>query len=98
MTVLLACHLCVCFQGWCVIKLRMTHSCVSSSVLQLLMNLCVELAVFAKMLLLSSNNFCTFLQLQENQDEIENMMNAIFKGVFVHRYRYAIICSNKYNS
>lgn len=28
------------------------------------------------------------LQLQENQDEIENMMNAIFKGVFVHRYRY----------
>lgn len=29
------------------------------------------------------------LQLQENQDEIENMMNAIFKGVFVHRYRYA---------
>uniref|UniRef100_A0A672L672 Cohesin subunit SA n=1 Tax=Sinocyclocheilus grahami TaxID=75366 RepID=A0A672L672_SINGR len=30
------------------------------------------------------------LQLQENQDEIENMMNAIFKGVFVHRYRDAI--------
>lgn len=29
-----------------------------------------------------------FFQLQENQDEIENMMNAIFKGVFVHRYRY----------
>lgn len=29
----------------------------------------------------------TFFQLQENQDEIENMMNAIFKGVFVHRYR-----------
>lgn len=28
-------------------------------------------------------------QLQENQDEIENMMNAIFKGVFIHRYRYA---------
>lgn len=28
-----------------------------------------------------------FFQLQENQDEIENMMNAIFKGVFVHRYR-----------
>uniref|UniRef100_A0AAY4ASE7 Stromal antigen 2a n=1 Tax=Denticeps clupeoides TaxID=299321 RepID=A0AAY4ASE7_9TELE len=28
--------------------------------------------------------------LQENQDEIENMMNAIFKGVFVHRYRDAI--------
>lgn len=27
-------------------------------------------------------------QLQENQDDIENMMNAIFKGVFVHRYRY----------
>uniref|UniRef100_A0A8C8VI56 Cohesin subunit SA n=1 Tax=Pelusios castaneus TaxID=367368 RepID=A0A8C8VI56_9SAUR len=26
-------------------------------------------------------------QLQEQQDEIENMMNAIFKGVFVHRYR-----------
>uniref|UniRef100_A0A4W5KSL5 STAG2 cohesin complex component n=1 Tax=Hucho hucho TaxID=62062 RepID=A0A4W5KSL5_9TELE len=31
-----------------------------------------------------------FLTLQENQDEIENMMNAIFKGVFVHRYRDAI--------
>lgn len=30
---------------------------------------------------------CSFFQLQENQDEIENMMNAIFKGVFVHRYR-----------
>lgn len=28
------------------------------------------------------------LQLQENQDEIENMMNSIFKGIFVHRYRY----------
>uniref|UniRef100_A0AAR2LQD2 SCD domain-containing protein n=1 Tax=Pygocentrus nattereri TaxID=42514 RepID=A0AAR2LQD2_PYGNA len=27
------------------------------------------------------------LQLQENQDEIENMMNSIFKGIFVHRYR-----------
>lgn len=27
-------------------------------------------------------------QLQENQDEIENMMNSIFKGIFVHRYRY----------
>ncbi|XP_059573799.1 cohesin subunit SA-3 isoform X2 [Alligator mississippiensis] len=26
-------------------------------------------------------------QLQEQQEEIENMMNAIFKGVFVHRYR-----------
>ncbi|NXS55892.1 STAG3 protein, partial [Brachypteracias leptosomus] len=26
-------------------------------------------------------------QLQEQQKEIENMMNAIFKGVFVHRYR-----------
>lgn len=26
-------------------------------------------------------------QLQENQDEIENMMNSIFKGIFVHRYR-----------
>ncbi|KAG9341743.1 hypothetical protein JZ751_018809 [Albula glossodonta] len=26
----------------------------------------------------------------QNQDEIENMMNAIFKGVFVHRYRDAI--------
>ncbi|NWS65090.1 STAG3 protein, partial [Chunga burmeisteri] len=26
-------------------------------------------------------------QLQEHQEEIENMMNAIFKGVFVHRYR-----------
>ncbi|KFQ78566.1 Cohesin subunit SA-1, partial [Phoenicopterus ruber ruber] len=33
--------------------------------------------------------FC-FLQLQENQDEIENMMNSIFKGIFVHRYRDAI--------
>lgn len=31
-------------------------------------------------------------QLQENQDEIENMMNAIFKGVFVHRYRYVKSC------
>ncbi|XP_023198274.1 cohesin subunit SA-2-like isoform X1 [Xiphophorus maculatus] len=29
-------------------------------------------------------------ELQENQDDIENMMNAIFKGVFVHRYRDAI--------
>uniref|UniRef100_A0A8C9SZ53 STAG2 cohesin complex component n=1 Tax=Scleropages formosus TaxID=113540 RepID=A0A8C9SZ53_SCLFO len=29
-------------------------------------------------------------ELQENQDEIENMMNAIFKGVFIHRYRDAI--------
>ncbi|MEQ2165948.1 Cohesin subunit SA-1, partial [Goodea atripinnis] len=28
--------------------------------------------------------------LQENQDEIENMMNSIFKGIFVHRYRDAI--------
>ncbi|XP_067412975.1 cohesin subunit SA-3 [Emydura macquarii macquarii] len=26
-------------------------------------------------------------ELQEQQEEIENMMNAIFKGVFVHRYR-----------
>ncbi|NXV94034.1 STAG3 protein, partial [Calonectris borealis] len=26
-------------------------------------------------------------QLQEQQEEIENMMNAVFKGVFVHRYR-----------
>ncbi|KAH1164638.1 hypothetical protein KIL84_009508 [Mauremys mutica] len=26
-------------------------------------------------------------ELQEQQKEIENMMNAIFKGVFVHRYR-----------
>ncbi|XP_078392396.1 cohesin subunit SA-1-like [Cetorhinus maximus] len=26
-------------------------------------------------------------ELQQNQEEIENMMNAIFKGVFVHRYR-----------
>uniref|UniRef100_A0A8C6M527 STAG2 cohesin complex component n=1 Tax=Nothobranchius furzeri TaxID=105023 RepID=A0A8C6M527_NOTFU len=36
--------------------------------------------------------FCSvlFFQLQENQDEIENMMNAIFKGVFVHRYRDSI--------
>ena len=32
-------------------------------------------------------HFVFLLQLQENQDEIENMMNAIFKGVFVHRYR-----------
>ncbi|XP_063058335.1 cohesin subunit SA-2a [Engraulis encrasicolus] len=29
-------------------------------------------------------------ELHENQDEIENMMNAIFKGVFIHRYRDAI--------
>uniref|UniRef100_A0A671Q176 Cohesin subunit SA n=1 Tax=Sinocyclocheilus anshuiensis TaxID=1608454 RepID=A0A671Q176_9TELE len=29
-------------------------------------------------------------ELQENQDEIENMMNSIFKGIFVHRYRDAI--------
>uniref|UniRef100_A0A8C2KLH8 Cohesin subunit SA n=1 Tax=Cyprinus carpio TaxID=7962 RepID=A0A8C2KLH8_CYPCA len=29
-------------------------------------------------------------ELQENQDEIENMMNAIFKGVFIHRYRDVI--------
>ncbi|XP_069502525.1 cohesin subunit SA-3 [Ambystoma mexicanum] len=29
-------------------------------------------------------------ELQENQEEIENMMNAVFKGVFVHRYRDAI--------
>ncbi|KAJ1084746.1 hypothetical protein NDU88_004892 [Pleurodeles waltl] len=26
-------------------------------------------------------------ELQENLEDIENMMNAIFKGVFVHRYR-----------
>ncbi|XP_069738559.1 cohesin subunit SA-3 [Phaenicophaeus curvirostris] len=26
-------------------------------------------------------------ELQEQQEEMENMMNAIFKGVFVHRYR-----------
>ncbi|KAM6032619.1 cohesin subunit SA-3-like, partial [Chlamydotis macqueenii] len=26
-------------------------------------------------------------ELQEQQEEIENMMNALFKGVFVHRYR-----------
>uniref|UniRef100_A0A8D1CPN2 STAG1 cohesin complex component n=1 Tax=Sus scrofa TaxID=9823 RepID=A0A8D1CPN2_PIG len=26
-------------------------------------------------------------ELQENQDEIENMMNSIFKGIFVHRYQ-----------
>ncbi|XP_054043779.1 LOW QUALITY PROTEIN: cohesin subunit SA-3-like, partial [Rissa tridactyla] len=26
-------------------------------------------------------------ELREQQEEIENMMNAIFKGVFVHRYR-----------
>lgn len=32
--------------------------------------------------------FC--LQLQENQDEIENMMNSVFKGIFVHRYRYTL--------
>uniref|UniRef100_A0A7N6AI80 Stromal antigen 1a n=1 Tax=Anabas testudineus TaxID=64144 RepID=A0A7N6AI80_ANATE len=29
-------------------------------------------------------------ELQENQDEIENMMNSIFKGIFVHRYRYTL--------
>lgn len=38
-------------------------------------------------LLLTVYVLCSFFQLQENQDEIENMMNAIFKGVFVHRYR-----------
>ncbi|XP_069072021.1 cohesin subunit SA-2-like [Pleurodeles waltl] len=29
-------------------------------------------------------------ELQENLEDIENMMNAIFKGVFVHRYRDSI--------
>ncbi|XP_029436046.1 cohesin subunit SA-3 [Rhinatrema bivittatum] len=29
-------------------------------------------------------------ELQEHQEEIENMMNAVFKGVFVHRYRDSI--------
>uniref|UniRef100_A0A8D0FCD3 STAG domain-containing protein n=1 Tax=Strix occidentalis caurina TaxID=311401 RepID=A0A8D0FCD3_STROC len=29
-------------------------------------------------------------ELQEQQEEIENMMNAIFKGVFVHRYRLGL--------
>lgn len=38
-------------------------------------------------MLLTIHVLSTFFQLQENQDEIENMMNAIFKGVFVHRYR-----------
>lgn len=28
------------------------------------------------------------VQLQEQQEEIEAVMNAIFKGVFVHRYRW----------
>lgn len=28
------------------------------------------------------------IQLQEQQEEIEAVMNAIFKGVFVHRYRW----------
>lgn len=37
--------------------------------------------------LLTVHVLSAFFQLQENQDEIENMMNAIFKGVFVHRYR-----------
>ena len=37
-------------------------------------------------------HFVFIFQLQENQDEIENMMNAIFKGVFVHRYRYVNPC------
>lgn len=27
------------------------------------------------------------LQLQEHQEDIEGMMNALFRGVFVHRYR-----------
>ncbi|KAF6127480.1 stromal antigen 3 [Phyllostomus discolor] len=31
--------------------------------------------------------FLSFLQLQEHQEEIEGMMNALFRGVFVHRYR-----------
>ncbi|GAB1302739.1 Cohesin subunit SA-2 [Apodemus speciosus] len=38
----------------------------------------------------SAQQVIHFFLLQENQDEIENMMNAIFKGVFVHRYRDAI--------
>lgn len=29
-------------------------------------------------------------ELQENLEDIENMMNAVFKGVFVHRYRDSI--------
>lgn len=33
------------------------------------------------------NSSISYLQLQENQDEIENMMNSVFKGIFVHRYR-----------
>lgn len=31
--------------------------------------------------------FLLVLQLQEHQEEIEGMMNALFRGVFVHRYR-----------
>lgn len=31
--------------------------------------------------------FLPVLQLQEHQEEIEGMMNALFRGVFVHRYR-----------
>nr|XP_013026389.1 unnamed protein product [Anser cygnoides domesticus] len=30
----------------------------------------------------------TLRELQDQQEEIEAMMNAIFKGVFVHRYRW----------
>jgi hypothetical protein len=30
-------------------------------------------------------------QLEENQAEIRNMLTYIFKGVFVHRYRYSIL-------
>lgn len=42
------------------------------------------------MLILNSNQTVSLSQLQENQDEIENMMNSIFKGIFVHRYRSAL--------
>ncbi|MGH0157995.1 UNVERIFIED_CONTAM: hypothetical protein FKN15_034697 [Acipenser sinensis] len=31
-------------------------------------------------------------ELQEQQEEIESMMNAVFKGVFVHRYRVRLKC------
>lgn len=36
------------------------------------------------------NTCIVMLQLEENQAEIRNMLTYIFKGVFVHRYRYGL--------
>ena len=48
----------------------------------------MELFIANKMINILIYIFIYFsFQLQENQDEIENMMNSIFKGIFVHRYR-----------